>query len=279
MIRPPPSTTRAPTISTNTSHPDHKNSNPQSNTNKIQLSIDSNMANVTSSSSAAVMVDGLEADSVLSRSEFLTREEVLKRRSRRVKQLAKIYRDQYWALMEELKLKYREYYWQYGKSPFQEDEDRENNKNCTQGTAENGNNSNNNEYAVNQCGVHGCKAKAMALTKFCHMHILSDAKQKLYKACNYTIKSSPTGPILCGKPILRSTIPSLCAPHFQKAEKHVARALKKAGLNATSTSKLSPKFHLIVAEYVHQIQAKRRAAQKATIENFESKEDNSLKVV
>uniref|UniRef100_A0A2P2M0X1 KAT8 regulatory NSL complex subunit 2 n=1 Tax=Rhizophora mucronata TaxID=61149 RepID=A0A2P2M0X1_RHIMU len=28
----------------------------------------------------------------------------------------------------------------------------------------------------------------MALTSFCHLHILSDAKQKLYKPCDYIIK-------------------------------------------------------------------------------------------
>lgn len=86
--------------------------------------------------------------------------------------------------------------------------------------------------------------------------------------------SSTTGPILCGKPILRSTVPSYCPLHFQKAEKHMVRALKKAGLNVTSTSKLAPKFHVIVAEYVRQIQYKRRAAQRANLENPEIKEEN-----
>ncbi|KAL0382583.1 UNVERIFIED_CONTAM: hypothetical protein Scaly_0545600 [Sesamum calycinum] len=88
--------------------------------------------------------------------------------------------------------------------------------------------------------------------------------------------SSTTGPILCGKPILRSTVPSYCPLHFQKAEKHMVRALKKAGLNVSSTSKLAPKFHVIVAEYVRQIQQKRRAAQKANLENAEVvKEENN----
>ncbi|KAK0591691.1 hypothetical protein LWI29_006394 [Acer saccharum] len=49
-----------------------------------------------------------------------------------------------------------------------------------------------------------------------------------------TRTSGQAGPIFCGKPILRSTVPSLCLAHFQKAEKHVARALRKAGLNVTS---------------------------------------------
>lgn len=220
---------------------------------------------------------------MLSKSEFLTRHEVLKRRARRVKQLAGIYRDHYWALMEDLKHKYREYYWEYGKSPFQEDVE-SNNHNLNNASnhikgetgdssvQDNGNSVNCNGSS-NRCGVHGCKSKAMALTRFCQMHILSDAKQKLYKACNYAIKSSPTGPILCGKPILRSTVPSYCSLHFQKAEKHVARALKKAGLNVSSTSKLAPKFHVIVAEYVRQIQSKRRLAQKVLLEKTAIKEE------
>ncbi|CAN4087518.1 unnamed protein product [Withania somnifera] len=195
--------------------------------------------------------------------------EVLKRRYRRTKQLQRIYRDCYWSLMEEVKSKHREYCWKFGISAFQEDEEKNNNKDGNLGNGENNNRNS------NTCGVHGCKSKAMALTRFCHIHILSDSEQKLYKACNYAIKSSPTGPILCGKPILRSTVPSYCSVHFQKAEKHVARALKKAGLNVSNTSKLAPKFHVIVAEYVSQIQNRRRAAQKATLELAEVKEENS----
>lgn len=208
----------------------------------------------------------IDEDSVLSQSEFLTRREVLSRRSRQLNELAEVYKDHYWALMEEVKHQYREYCWEYGKSPFQEDEDR-----ALKRIGGQENNGGDGELgqglgfgSANRCGVQGCKMKAMALTEFCHLHILRDPKQILYKGCNYVIKSSQAGPILCGKPILRSAVPSLCSPHFHKAEKHVARALKKAGLSANSTSKLAPKFHVIVAEYVNQIQAKRRAAKKET---------------
>lgn len=94
-----------------------------------------------------------------------------------------------------------------------------------------------------------------------------------FSLCDCLPTSSQAGPILCGKPILRSAVPSLCSPHFQKAEKHVARALKKAGLSANSTSKLAPKFHVIVAEYVNEIQVKRRAAKKETKACDEVKEE------
>ncbi|KAJ0047218.1 hypothetical protein Pint_05413 [Pistacia integerrima] len=78
--------------------------------------------------------------------------------------------------------------------------------------------------------------------------------------CGYGDFCAQAGPITCGKPILRSTVPALCTVHFQKAQKHVTRALKKAGLNVSSSSKLAPKFHVIVAEYIRQIQAGRRNA-------------------
>lgn len=216
--------------------------------------------------------------SALSTAEFLTRYEVLKRRSQRVKRLKKLYKTHYWALMEELRSSYRKYYWEYGKSPYKEDSKNNNNNKIN----ENNNNNNNEEKKdidgggfVKKCGMAGCKTKAMPMTRFCHLHILSDSKQKLYKGCSYVTKSGQTGPILCGKPILRSMVPSLCPMHFQKAERHVARALKKAGLNVTSPSKVAPKLHVVVAEYVRQIQTKRRAAQKAAIAKVNIKEEKT----
>ncbi|KAG6531749.1 hypothetical protein ZIOFF_005569 [Zingiber officinale] len=59
-------------------------------------------------------IDGAEEDEALRFSRSLTREEVLRRRSRRLKQLALCYRRQYWALMEEVRVKHRDYYWEYG---------------------------------------------------------------------------------------------------------------------------------------------------------------------
>ncbi|KAK1379883.1 hypothetical protein POM88_026627 [Heracleum sosnowskyi] len=48
----------------------------------------------------------------------------------------------------------------------------------------------------------------------------------------------------------------------KKADKDVVRALKKAGLSGHSTSKLAAQFHVVVAEYVNQIQAKRSEARE-----------------
>ncbi|PSR92820.1 INO80 complex subunit D like [Actinidia chinensis var. chinensis] len=259
-----------------TSEADDKTPTPlrfRGNSSDMEEPNDNTTNNNNAYSSSAIAIDGSDEDEALSRSEFLTREEVLKRRSRRVKQLAKVYRDHFWYLMEELKLRHREYYWEYGKSPFEGDEDNRENLNQNNGQLGLGLGPNVN---VNRCEVHGCKMKAMALTKFCHLHILSDGKQKLYKRCDYATKSSPTGPGRCMKPVLRSTVPSLCPLHLQKAEKHVTRALRKAGLNVTSTSQLAPKYHVVVAEFVHQIQSKRRAAWKAIVDTPEGKEGKTI---
>ncbi|XP_031283887.1 INO80 complex subunit D-like [Pistacia vera] len=219
-------------------------------------------------------------DMALARASHLTRHQLLRRRAFFLRQLSRCYRDHYWALMEELKIQYKQYYWNFGVSPLKEINNNNSNnnnndnddKNIVEGSGENVNNNisnssvnnnnngnNNNNLNINnnnsRCLFVGCKLKAMALTSFCHLHILSDSKQKLYKPCDYVIKSAQAGPITCGKPILRSTVPALCTVHFQKAQKHVTRALKKAGLNVSSSSKLAPKFHVIVAEYIRQIQA------------------------
>ncbi|KAH1089978.1 hypothetical protein Goshw_019086 [Gossypium schwendimanii] len=232
------------------------------------------------------MSSPLSRDVVLSRSAYLTREELLKRRLQHLRKLSRCYRDHYWALMENLKIQYRNYYWKFGISPFKQNDNQQLADaqvvanpivdNIESPPADNVHVDNNfsSNFKNNQhCLFVGCKFKAMALTRFCHLHILSDSKQKLYKACTYVIKSAHAGPITCGKPILRSAIPSLCTVHFQKTQKHVNRALKKASLNVSSSSKLAPMFHVIVAEYVHQIQAKRRAASRGISSKATIKEE------
>ncbi|KAM0940648.1 putative DNA-binding domain, KAT8 regulatory NSL complex subunit 2 [Dioscorea sansibarensis] len=221
-------------------------------------------------------IDG--EDEALKMAVVLSREEVLRRRSRRLKHLERYYRERYWALMEELRVRHRDYYWEFGKSPFE----LQKGENVVFGAGGEGSE----EVAKDgvgglgfgggeggrkdereRCGVSGCKVYAMPLTRFCHSHILLDGKQTLYKGCNYVIKSAPNGQIYCGKPVLRAAIPSLCPGHFQKAQKHVSQALRKAGLNGPSTIRHAPKFHVILAEYVHQVQVKRREVLNSSGDN------------
>lgn len=104
---------------------------------------------------------------------------------------------------------------------------------------------------------------SLYLTLLCHMLVFKLLRHLVL------ISSMQTGPLLCNKPILRSTVPSLCPTHYQKGEKYLIRDLRKAGLNVSSVSKLAPKFHVIVAEYISQIQTRRRAAQKAIVGKVE----------
>ncbi|RDY03895.1 INO80 complex subunit D, partial [Mucuna pruriens] len=175
------------------------------------------------------MDEGKSRVRVLSNVSHLTRSELLKRRLHNLKRLSKCYRHLYWDLMEHLKSLYSH----YSLNPFK-------------------------HFHLPTCAFLSCNFNPMPLTSFCHFHILSDSNQMLYKPCNYVIKGAEAGPITCGKPILRSTVPALCAVHSQKARKHLTRTFKRNGLNVSSTTKMAPKFHVLVTQHVNHIQARRR---------------------
>nr|CAB3461837.1 unnamed protein product [Digitaria exilis] len=71
------------------------------------------------------------------------------------------------------------------------------------------------------------------------------------------------GLVTCGRPIIKSAAPSLCNTHLQRSQKSIAQAYRKVGFNPALTSKVTPKFSVLVAEFVRQIQGKRRQALKA----------------
>ncbi|CAJ1953219.1 unnamed protein product [Sphenostylis stenocarpa] len=221
-----------------------------------------NESGSVSSPPRPVTVDCADDDAALAKSGFLTRKEVLRRRLRRVKQLRRCYRTHYWALMEELRSKYRDYSWTYGKSPFKEDHNESDNDN-TNGVVTGGGGGGGD---IVRCRFSGCKTKAMAMTKFCHAHILSDSKQKLYQGCRAVAKNLPTGPSFCNKPVLKSVVPAACPTHHQFGERCLARALRRAGLGNAIPNNRKPtaKLHVLVSEFVHQIQKKRKLALKET---------------
>lgn len=181
--------------------------------------LNSGRADETVAGPSVFTIDGAEEDEILRASRSLTRKEVLRRRSRRSKQLALCYRRQYWALMEEVRVKHRDYYWEYGVSPYEggdkeeEGEEPEQDKGEEDGrkrgrvAEENGEETeatragrrvqlgfDEGEGGVGnighrkRCAFPGCKAKAMALTNYCHPHILSDKRQTLYKPCIHVTK-------------------------------------------------------------------------------------------
>uniref|UniRef100_A0A7N0TNJ3 KAT8 regulatory NSL complex subunit 2 n=1 Tax=Kalanchoe fedtschenkoi TaxID=63787 RepID=A0A7N0TNJ3_KALFE len=240
----------------------------------------------------------------LAKSAHLTRKEVIRRRLHRLRQLSKCYRAHYWSLMEQLRVRYRDYCWNFGDSPFEKPRARRREEvdgqmgiegsgenDDEEGTCDRGGlsdlklgvlgfadaaSSEGGDGSFRQCAYAGCKSKPMALTSFCHLHILSDANQKLYKACTHVIKSAQAGPIICAKPILRSSTPSVCQGHLQKTHQQISRALKKAGLNVNTSNKVAPKFHVILAEYTCQIQKKRRLAPTSKVKVEVMLEDQKL---
>jgi hypothetical protein len=94
-----------------------------------------------------------------------------------------------------------------------------------------------------------------------YFHLLFVIKCEILSViCVFTFHSTQqTGQITCGKPILRVSNPSLCQVHLQRSQKGIAQALKKAGLNPSASNNLVPKFSVLVAESVRQIQARRIA--------------------
>ncbi|CAL0320684.1 unnamed protein product [Lupinus luteus] len=195
----------------------------------------------------------------------LSHPELLKRRYDNLKLLSKCYRELYWALLEKIKTHYRDYLLEYGVTPFKEHNDVSENKNKSSELGQS-------ESLI--CVFVGCDSKAMPLTSFCYLHILSDPNQKLYKPCNYVIKCAESGPIRCGKPILRSSVSSLCNAHFEKAQKHISTTLKKTRINVSSTSKMVPKLHIIVTEYIRHIQMKRRKELSRKKSEIVAKQEN-----
>ncbi|XP_062180587.1 uncharacterized protein LOC133884988 [Phragmites australis] len=193
--------------------------------------------------------------------EALTREEVLRRRLRRAARLAGVYRRLYWAMAEEVRARHRQYVWDLGRSPLEAKEP------PPPASAFPGAGEAPRPAAVprrKKCGFTGCKVRAMAMTRFCHSHILSDPNQALYKPCAYVIKSGvQTGQVTCGRPIIKSAAPSLCNIHMQRSQKNIAQAYRKVGFSPPSTGKITPRFSVLVAECVRQIQDKRRQSLNA----------------
>ena len=85
--------------------------------------------------------------------------------------------------MEEARVRFRSYYWTYGRSP----EEEEDSGSDVEGEDNDGGESGK-KRDRDRCAFPGCKTKPMALTMYCHPHILSDPRQKLYKPCSFPIK-------------------------------------------------------------------------------------------
>jgi hypothetical protein len=61
--------------------------------------------------------------------------------------------------------------------------------------------------------------------------------------------------------VSRAANPSLCHAHYQRSQKGISQALKKAGVTMPSSSnKPNPKFSLLISQAVLHIQMKRQSS-------------------
>ncbi|KAJ1264971.1 hypothetical protein BS78_08G041300 [Paspalum vaginatum] len=230
---------------------------------------------------------GAARDEALCLSGAMSREEVLRRRRRRLVQLYSLYSAQYWALTDELPAKHGEYWWQHGASPVLDDETPQalpppqllKEDGVGAGPRENGvvvgplENSCRSAVgppaaaAVGRagCAASKCEAKAMPLSPYCFNHILFDPRQQLYQPCAFPMKKSgvPNGEATCGKPVLRGIALVRCADHDPKSEELIIEALRNSGIDLPLTNKSVPKLSLLISETVREIQMKRKLSMSA----------------
>jgi len=168
-----------------------------------------------------VQLAGAARDAELRLAAALSREEVLRRRRRRLVQLCSLYRAQFWALADELPARHGEYWWEHGASPALDDEPprarlppslpllKGNGASAAPpgnggpvGSLENGC-----RGAVAtpaggraECAASNCEAKAMPLSQYCFNHILLDPKQQLYQPCAFPTRTRYTSRVDQGSP-------------------------------------------------------------------------------
>jgi len=159
---------------------------------------------------AGKLAAGAKEDEVLQHAEALTIEEVVRRRSRRVRQLMKLYKAQYWGLLEEMRSKYRRFYLRHGKSGWRDDTEsgeqqrgggddgeaaiygREREGVSPSGTEGGGMREPHAPERTGsetlRCGAQGCLAKPLPLSIFCYEHILLEPRQRLYRPCSFVVR-------------------------------------------------------------------------------------------
>ncbi len=159
---------------------------------------------------AGKLAAGAKQDEVLQHAEALTIEEVVRRRSRRVRQLMKLYKAQYWGLLEEMRSKYRRFYLRHGKSGWRDDTEsgeqqrgggddgeaamyaREREGVSPSGTEGGGMREPHAPERTGsetlRCGAQGCLAKPLPLSIFCYEHILLEPRQRLYRPCSFVVR-------------------------------------------------------------------------------------------
>lgn len=146
----------------------------------------------------ATLLTPLPIPDPLQHASVLTQEQLLHRRASRLRHLLRIYRAQYWGLLEEMRSKYRRFYLRHGKSGWRRDPGPANptGDDPADLPAAEMKQPHAPEPDVTHCGAQGCVAKPLLLSSYCYMHILQEPRQRLYKPCSFIIRRSDPLPLV-----------------------------------------------------------------------------------
>jgi len=140
----------------------------------VELAIDTDVdddvdAAETEGATDADAADGAAAERDEDDGRVVPQEALIRRRIRRMKELKRLYQDQYWRLLEDLRRRHYRFQLRNGHGGRKDEAAAAAQEREKAGLAA-------------QCACDDCDAKPVPLSAYCFAHILMDAKQVLYAA-------------------------------------------------------------------------------------------------
>ena len=138
----------------------------------VELAIDTDDdvdATETEGATDADAADGADAERDDDDGRVVPQEALIRRRIRRMKELKRLYQDQYWRLLEDLRRRHYRFHLRNGHGGRKDEAAAAAQEREKAGVAA-------------QCACDDCDAKPVPLSAYCFAHILMDAKQVLYAA-------------------------------------------------------------------------------------------------
>ena len=140
----------------------------------VELAIDTDVdddvdAAETEGATDADAADGADAERDEDDGRVVPQEALIRRRIRRMKELKRLYQDQYWRLLEDLRRRHYRFQLRNGHGGRKDEAAAAAQEREKAGLAA-------------QCACDDCDAKPVPLSAYCFAHILMDAKQVLYAA-------------------------------------------------------------------------------------------------
>ena len=138
----------------------------------VELAIDTDDdvdATETEGATDADAADGADAERDDDDGRVVPQEALIRRRIRRMKELKRLYQDQYWRLLEDLRRRHYRFHLRNGHGGRKDEAAAAAQEREKAGVAA-------------QCACDDCDAKPVPLSEYCFAHILMDEKQVLYAA-------------------------------------------------------------------------------------------------